>query len=177
MIGSLRPLLTAAWTDLTSELLPVPRAPQSKALLAGKPFAKRSVLPCNISICCSIPRKSSRSRRLMLWTGIKRSGLVCQTYASAASRDCKGGGGGAIRSSASAIRCSRSLLFSEPVMVDIFSGESGADPTTPDRVVNARWARTIATRMLQTKSSTARLCPAVNSRGDKNTLPTKIKRL
>ena len=35
--------LTLAWTALTRELLPAPREPQSRALLAGRPSAKRRV--------------------------------------------------------------------------------------------------------------------------------------
>ncbi len=36
--------LIAAWTAFTSDDLPMPRAPQRRALLAGSPSAKRSVL-------------------------------------------------------------------------------------------------------------------------------------
>ena len=35
--------LTPAWTALTSELLPMPRAPQRRTLFAGSPRANRSV--------------------------------------------------------------------------------------------------------------------------------------
>ena len=47
--------LIAACTALTSELLPMPRAPHSSTLLAGKPAAKRSVLSSRMSRTRSMP--------------------------------------------------------------------------------------------------------------------------
>ena len=56
--------LIAAWAALTSEDLPIPRAPHRSALLAGKPRAKRWVFSTRRSRTRSMPRRSERSTRL-----------------------------------------------------------------------------------------------------------------
>ena len=47
------------WIALTSELLPMPRVPQSSALLAGRPAANRRVLSWSVSATRSIPTSRS----------------------------------------------------------------------------------------------------------------------
>src|SRR5882757_3102924 len=75
-----------AWVAFTSDDLPMPRAPQSSALLAGRPSAKRSVFSIRMSRIRSIPLSRPRSTRLTRGTGASRpSG--CQTKASAAPKD------------------------------------------------------------------------------------------
>ena len=83
--------LTAAWAALTSELLPVPRAPHSSTLLAGSPAAKRRVLSSRMSRTRSIPRNSPISTRLTASTGSSQPRSACHTKASAASRSTGGG--------------------------------------------------------------------------------------
>src|SRR5215813_10763341 len=71
-----------ACAALTSEDLPMPRAPQSSALLAGRPLAKRSVFSIRMSRIRSMPLSRKRSTRLTRLTSVSRpSG--CQTKASA----------------------------------------------------------------------------------------------
>src|SRR6185437_4553926 len=95
--------LTAACEAFTSDDLPIPRAPQSSALLAGRPRANRSVFSTSMSRTRSTPFKSDISTRLTCGTGASRpSG--CQIKASAASRSGAALDGGASRSSATAIR-------------------------------------------------------------------------
>ena len=53
--GCGRSPLTAACAALTSELLPVPRAPHNSTLLAGSPAAKRRVLSIRMSRTRSMP--------------------------------------------------------------------------------------------------------------------------
>src|SRR5437879_12411184 len=75
-----------AWVALTSDDLPMPRAPHSSALLAGSPLAKRAVFSIRMSRIRSIPLSRPRSTRLTRGTGASRpSG--CQTKASAAPND------------------------------------------------------------------------------------------
>ncbi len=76
-------LLTAACAALTSELLPVPRAPHNSTLLAGSPAAKRRVLSSRMSRTRSIPRNSSISIRLTAPTGSSHPRSACHTNASA----------------------------------------------------------------------------------------------
>ena len=59
-----RAALIAACTALTSDDLPMPRAPQSSTLLAGRPAAKRSVLSTRMSRTRSTPRIRPMSTRL-----------------------------------------------------------------------------------------------------------------
>src|SRR6266446_6643998 len=76
------PALTPAWAALTSDDLPIPRAPQSSALLAGRPRVKRSVFSTRMSRIRSIPLSSDMWTRLTCGTGSSpRSG--CQMKASA----------------------------------------------------------------------------------------------
>src|ERR1700754_1957101 len=64
----------------------MPRAPQSRALLAGRPLAKRSVFSIRMSRIRSMPLRRAISTRLTFGTGDSRpSG--CQTKASALFRD------------------------------------------------------------------------------------------
>src|SRR5712691_1033870 len=101
-----RASLIAACAALTRALLPVPRAPHNRTLLAGSPAANRSVFSRRMSRTRSIPRNSSIGTRLTLATGSSHSRSACQTKASAASRSLTGARAGARRSSASAMRWS-----------------------------------------------------------------------
>src|ERR1700742_1034815 len=74
-----------AWVAFTSEDLPMPRAPQSRALLAGSPSAKRSVFSIRMSRIRSMPLSRPRSTRLTRGTGASRP-FGCQTNASALAR-------------------------------------------------------------------------------------------
>ncbi len=95
--------LTVACTALTSDDLPMPRAPHKSALLAGNPRAKRSVFSKSRSRTRSIPFRSDISTRLTREIGANRPG-GCQTKASAASKSGLARTAGARRSSAAAIR-------------------------------------------------------------------------
>src|SRR5262249_38396621 len=97
--------LTPACAAFTSDDLPMPRAPQSNALLAGKPLGKRPVFLTRTSGTRSIPFRSDISTRFTWATGASRpSG--CQINASAAARSARAVRCGARRSSATAIRSS-----------------------------------------------------------------------
>ncbi len=98
--------LISACAALTSDDLPMPRAPHSRALLAGRPRAKRSVLSISRSRTRSTPWSSEMSTRLTLAIGSSAPRSARQTKASAASKSGRGSGGGARRSSASAMRAS-----------------------------------------------------------------------
>ena len=63
----------AACAALTSDDLPMPRAPQSSALLAGRPRAKRSVFSTRRSRTRSMPLSSDISTRLTRRTGASRA--------------------------------------------------------------------------------------------------------
>ena len=65
--------LTAACAALTSDDLPMPRAPHSSALLAGRPLAKRSVFSTSVSRTRSMPLSSDISTRLTRGTGASRA--------------------------------------------------------------------------------------------------------
>src|SRR5258708_3332894 len=71
-----------ACAALTSDDLPMPRAPHSNALLAGSPLAKRAVFSISISRIRSIPLSRPRSTRLTRGTGASHP-FGCQTKASA----------------------------------------------------------------------------------------------
>ena len=60
---------TSACVALTSELFPMPLAPHNRALLAGKPEAKRSVFSMRMSRTRSIPLSSSSATELTFLTG------------------------------------------------------------------------------------------------------------
>ena len=64
-------MLTSACAALTSEDLPMPRAPHSSALLAGNPSAKRRVFSSNWSEARSIPLRSAIGWRLTRATDIE----------------------------------------------------------------------------------------------------------
>src|SRR4051794_3914747 len=72
----------SAWAALTSDDLPMPRAPQSSALLAGRPLAKRSVFSIKMSRRRSMPLSRPSSTRLTRGTGASRP-LGCHMKASA----------------------------------------------------------------------------------------------
>src|SRR5262249_45107651 len=104
-----------ACAALTNEDLPMPRAPQSRALLAGRPLAKRSVFSIRMSRIRSMPFNRKRSTRLTRLTSLNRP-FGCQTKASALPKDPAAAGGGAladksgaIASSARAMRAGASL--------------------------------------------------------------------
>src|ERR1700730_1207459 len=106
-----------AWVALTSDDLPMPRAPHNRALLAGSPSAKRSVFSIRMSRIRSIPLSRPRSTRLTRGTAASRpSG--CQTKASAEANDSGPRGAGeaaerllAMASSALAIRSAVALVI------------------------------------------------------------------
>src|SRR5262249_30912937 len=77
---------TSPCTALTRELLPMPRAPHSSALLAGSPRAKRSVLVSRGSRMRSMPLSSERGTRLTSATGMKPPDSGCQAKASLAAK-------------------------------------------------------------------------------------------
>ena len=104
--------LIAACAALTSDDLPMPRAPHSSALLAGRPRAKRWVFSTRRSRTRSIPRRSEMSTRLTRATGASAPLSARQMKASAASKSGFAGAGGARRSSASAMRRRRSAWLS-----------------------------------------------------------------
>ena len=66
---------TSACAALTSEDLPMPRAPHSSALLAGRPWAKRRVLSRSWSEARSMPLSRPSGWRLTCGTGRKACGL------------------------------------------------------------------------------------------------------
>ncbi len=103
--------LTEACTALTSDDFPMPRAPHSSALLAGRPRAKRSVFSSSTSRIRSMPLSSDISTRLTLATGTSLRPSGCQEKASAAANCGAAGAPGASRSSAAA---TRSSACSEP---------------------------------------------------------------
>ena len=78
--------LTCAWTALTSEDLPMPRAPQSSALLAGRPGRSGPCSPagcrgrdrCPSGAPCRPGSRAERARG--------GAGAGCQTKASAAAK-------------------------------------------------------------------------------------------
>src|SRR5919109_3262532 len=96
--------LTEACTALTRDDLPMPRAPQSSALLAGSPRANRSVFSTSVSRMRSIPLSRDISTRLTSATGVSRRPCGCQANASAAAKSGGVGAPGASRSSAAAMR-------------------------------------------------------------------------
>ena len=65
--------LTAACEALTSDDLPMPRAPHNSALFAGRPLAKRSVFSISVSRTRSMPLSSVISTRLTRGTGTQRA--------------------------------------------------------------------------------------------------------
>ena len=88
----------------------MPRAPHSRALLAGSPCAKRRVLSSSCSAARSMPLSRPSGWRLTCATARKASGEACHTYASPCLKSVLGGGGGASRSSAAARRSRRSRM-------------------------------------------------------------------
>src|SRR3569833_372712 len=76
----------SAWAAFTSDDLPMPRAPHSSALLAGRPSAKRSVFSIRMSRIRSMPLSRSISTRLTRGAALKRP-FGCQTKASASVKE------------------------------------------------------------------------------------------
>src|SRR5664279_218190 len=105
-----RAALTPACAAFTSDDLPMPRAPHSNALLAGRPLAKRSVFSTSTSRTRSMPLSSDISTRLTRLTGASRRPSGCHTKASAAAKSVSGARCGASRSSAPAMRARTSAL-------------------------------------------------------------------
>ena len=102
--------LTPACAAFTSDDLPMPRAPQSNALLAGSRFAKRSVFSTSTSRTRSMPLSSDISTRLTRVTGASRP----SGYHTKASADCRSGRAarcGTSRSSAMAMRSMTSAVI------------------------------------------------------------------
>ncbi len=96
--------LASACTALTSDDLPVPRAPHKSTLLAGSPLAKRNVLSKSFAFCGSIPFKRAIGRRLTRVTGSIASGSVCQMKALTSAGRHTGSYTGLRRSRAAAMR-------------------------------------------------------------------------
>ncbi len=97
-------LRTWACAALTSDDLPMPRAPHSRALFAGSPLANLRVLSMSCSHARSMPLRSCSGWRLTCGTGRNPCGLLCQTKASAAEKSNSVAARGAMRSSAVATR-------------------------------------------------------------------------
>ena len=112
--------LIVACAALTSDDLPMPRAPHRSALLAGRPRANRSVFSTRRSRTRSTPRRSLSSTRLTLATGPSVPRSARQTKASAASKSGFAGAKGASRSSASAMRLRRSAWLGSGCGMDFF---------------------------------------------------------
>ena len=70
---------------MTSDDLPMPRAPHSSALLAATPLAKRCVFSSRMSRTRSMPFSNGRSTRFTFATGCSQAPSACQTKASASS--------------------------------------------------------------------------------------------
>ena len=85
----------------------MPRAPQSKALLAGSPGAKRARVVQQRVARAVDPLKQASSTRLIFATGAKLVVAARQTKASALEKSGVVGVVGASRSKASAMRSSR----------------------------------------------------------------------
>src|SRR3981189_3637107 len=78
--AGLRSTLMLACAAFTSDDLPMPRAPHSSTLLAGRPSAKRSVFWMRMSRTRSIPLSRPMSTRLTRGTGTSRP-FGCQMKA------------------------------------------------------------------------------------------------
>src|SRR5262249_34852448 len=110
--------LMVAWAAFTSDDFPMPRAPQSSALLAGRPLANRSGFLIRISRIPSMPWSRVSSTRLTRATFVSRP-FGCPTKASASAKEQGASGVGplaercpAIASSAAAILAALSSLVS-----------------------------------------------------------------
>src|SRR5665213_10469 len=88
----------------------MPLAPQSKALLAGKPLAKRVVFSTKVALDWSMPCKRVISTRFTLATGKRPATEPFQTKASALAKLGALACSGAKRAKASAIRRISSFL-------------------------------------------------------------------
>src|SRR6185312_12714872 len=91
-----------ACAAFTSEDLPMPRAPQSRALLAGRPLANRSEFSIRMSRIRSMPLSRKRSTRLTRLTSVSRP-FGCQTKASALPSESAMAGRGAVADKCAAI--------------------------------------------------------------------------
>jgi len=89
---------TSPCTALTSELLPMPRTPQSSALFAGSPRANRAVLASSVSRAASMPLSSASGTRLTVLTVRRLCVSACQTKASPAAKSGRSGSRGPRRS-------------------------------------------------------------------------------
>ncbi len=113
--------LTPACDALTSDDLPMPRAPHRSALLAGSPLAKRSVFSTSTSRTRSMPLSSDISTRLTRLTGASRRPSGCQMNASAPVKSGASVRCGASRSSASAMRASTAAPSAGRVAEDVLA--------------------------------------------------------
>ena len=107
---------TSACAALTRLDLPMPRAPHSSALLAGRPPANRRVFSSSVAAVRSMPFRRPRGTRLTLGTGTKRPPSAIQTNARAASKSGATGAGRLRRSSATAMRSSKEASYWVVVM-------------------------------------------------------------
>src|SRR5207253_2240634 len=106
-----------AWVALTSDDLPMPRAPHSSALLAGSPLAKRTVFSIRMSRIRSIPLSRPRSTRLTRGTGASRP-FGCQTKASALPKGSPAAGAGeAADSCVAMVSSARTILSAASFLV------------------------------------------------------------
>src|SRR5262245_46113440 len=110
-----------ACAALTSDDLPMPRAPHSSALLAGRPLAKRSVFSIRMSRIRSMPFRRLISTRLTRGTGDSRpSG--CQTKASAPLRESADPAAGALADRCAAMVSSASAILAACPFVNAAGG-------------------------------------------------------
>ena len=82
----------------------MPRAPQSRALLAGRPLAKRRVFSARVSRTRSMPRRRLISTRLTFGTGREPAPGRLPDEGVGGGEIGRAAAGGAIRSSAAAMR-------------------------------------------------------------------------
>ena len=100
----------------------MPRAPQSKALLAGRPSAKRPVLASSVSRCGSMPLSSDSGTRETCGTARRPPACGSQIYASAAAPGGRlAAGGGESRSNAAAMRAAVAAKSPSRLEASVFS--------------------------------------------------------
>ncbi len=87
----------------------MPRAPQSRALFAGRPFAKRRVFSSSVSRAASIPLSSDSGTAETAGTPIRPPCAGSQTKASPSAGALAGRAAGDSRSSAAAMRFRRAI--------------------------------------------------------------------
>src|SRR5215831_10602787 len=99
-----------AWAAFTSDDFPMPRAPQSSALLAGSPLANRSVFSIRMSRIRSMPLSRVSATRLTRATLVSRP-FGCQTKASASAKEQGASGTAALAERCAAIASSAAAIL------------------------------------------------------------------